>query len=88
MSGKVTAKQIMEEVSNGLRVSLTIGAASSDAEDDPEKLQALHEGIILPLEIYRATGEPEFLLRAVHDTMGADWEPTGDWAEYLDAIGK
>lgn len=88
MSGKMTPQQIVDDVRNGLRVTLTVGAARYDVGDDSEQLKRLGEATSLPLEIYRATGDPSLLLDAIQGVMGREWKPTGDWAEYLEAATK
>lgn len=88
MSGQVTPEDIVREVIDGLRVSLTVGAARDFIGDDQEKLEEIQESLLIPMGIYQITGNPSNFLEAITEVMGDGWKPSGEWAQYIDAVDQ
>lgn len=66
-----------------LALTLLVGAARADADEfQLAGLRNLHLGACM-----RAGGDVEFLAARVRAVMGRDWEPSGDWARQLEALG-
>lgn len=80
MSRKVTT------LGEGLILVAYIAAARFVA--DPDQAEELKARVLPALERYRRyeIGEPE-ILELVDQIMGPDWQPTGEWAEQLVALG-
>lgn len=85
MPRQVTPEQIVQQVRDGLKITLTVGAARECIGDDHEWLGRLQDGLRIPTAIYHTTGDPSVITEAVQDVMGSGWSPPGEWAAYIKA---
>lgn len=75
----------MTTLAESLILTLTVGAASATAT--PEQRAELHDRLREILPRYRVFEVDETAVHAViTDVMGADWAPTGTYAEQIDAL--
>lgn len=81
----MSPEEIVRQVRDGLKVTLTVGAARACIDDDHEWLGRLQEGLQVPMAIYHATGDPAVITEAVQEVMGGGWAPPGEWAAYIKA---
>lgn len=88
MSGSVTPQEIVNEVRDGLRLTLTCAAARADVGDDTGRRIALQVALSLAIPAYQQTGNPQPAIDAVYEAMGPDWRPSGEWAEYIEAASQ
>lgn len=88
MSRAMTPQEIVREVREGLRLTLTFGAARADAGDDGGRLSALQVVCLETLPAYEQSGDVQPALDAIHEVMGDGWKPSGEWAEYIDAAAQ
>lgn len=80
------AATIVKDVRDGLRLTLTIGAALEDATPtQEEKIKAVVRALVPD---YQETGEAEQIITAIHEIMGTGWRPVDDWAAYLEVAEK
>jgi hypothetical protein len=63
---------------------LFMGAANEVAT--PEQTRAMRDQIEPLLAHYVETGDESLVRNLVYETLGADFEPTGMWANYIEAL--
>lgn len=61
-----------------------IGAARSDADEQQTSL--LRERVLPLLDTFKADGNARPVLDAVLEVMGPDWQPRGEWSDYIDSL--
>lgn len=81
-----TPQAIVREVHDGLLITLTVGAAKDTIGSDRVYLERLGEALGPAITAYQSTGSASFVLDTIRDVMGPEWKPTGDWAEYIEAV--
>lgn len=77
-------QEFLNEIVNGLTVTLTIGAAREDAT--PDQVEGLKSDVLPTLAAYKATGDIEPVLAAVYKVMGDGWKPGDAWQKQIDQV--
>lgn len=72
--------------SGHLALVMFIGAARADA--DPAQRDRLKAEIPPLLKEYRRGDSPETVLLRVVEIMGPQWQPTGEWATWINGLTK
>lgn len=72
-------------LSTELAFVFMIGAANADGT--PEQRAALRRRVKPLLDQYRVDGNHDPVVAALRDVMGAEWKPSGEWAEAIGAFG-
>ena len=69
-------------------LAFTVYAAAARVDATREQAAALREEILPLLDQYRAGEIPEDVIFCkVEEIMSPDWNPSGRWADQLDALG-
>lgn len=74
----------MTALGRSVAFALFIGAARADA--DPGQVARLRAEIPPLLETFRADGQPRPVLEHVIEIMGAEWRPSPEWRQWIDAM--
>jgi hypothetical protein len=61
-----------------------LGAAKADGT--PEQREALRTTVTPLIAEFRRTGDTAPIRAAVRSVMGADWAPSGEWAQAIDNL--
>jgi hypothetical protein len=67
-----------------MRFLLTIQAALNDAT--PAQRERMRKRMPPLIEKMRETGETAPIRRLIREVLGPDWQPTGDAAEWIEAM--
>lgn len=67
-----------------LRFIMVLGAAQSDAT--PEQRRHMNDRIRPLMEQFREDGNPKPIIDQISATLGQDWRPSGEWAEFLKGL--
>lgn len=75
-----------DDLAGLLAFTVYVAAARSDATR--EQVAELRRTVLPLLDRFRAREiDQDVIFRQVEEAMGPDWNPSGTWAEQLDALG-
>lgn len=72
----------MATMESGLTIVMVMGAALEESAKQHKEAE-FRSQIVPLLPQFKATGDPKPLIEVIKTTLGEDWMPEGQWADYI-----